>query len=185
MNIFYLHPDPRRCARWHCDRHVVKMLLETVQLLYTAHWILAKEAGSLPSFTTAPVSKSRPTERGYLSIHNPKHPCAVWTRESKAHYRWLAELALALSLEYRHRFHDRAHSCETHAVWLYFHPPSQLLEAGWKQPPKAMPDLYKRSGDSIVCYRAYYCGAKADKGLLIYTGRHRPHWIRLKPQCAH
>ena len=41
MNIFALHWRQRKAARWHCDKHVVKMLLETVQLLYTAHWVLA------------------------------------------------------------------------------------------------------------------------------------------------
>jgi hypothetical protein len=40
MNIFALHPNPRKAARWHVNQHVVKMLLETCQLLYTAHWVL-------------------------------------------------------------------------------------------------------------------------------------------------
>ena len=40
MNIFVLHWKQRKAARWHVDKHVVKMLLETCQLLYTAHWVL-------------------------------------------------------------------------------------------------------------------------------------------------
>ena len=40
MNIFYLHSDPRTCAEYHCDKHVVKMILEYAQLLSTAHRIL-------------------------------------------------------------------------------------------------------------------------------------------------
>ena len=37
MNIFYLHDDPIYCAQMHCDKHVVKMILEYAQLLSTAH----------------------------------------------------------------------------------------------------------------------------------------------------
>ena len=36
MNIFVLDRDIRRCARSHCDRHVSKMTLESVQMLCTA-----------------------------------------------------------------------------------------------------------------------------------------------------
>lgn len=178
MNIFYLHPKATRCARWHCDKHVVKMILETAQLLYTAHWILAKAAGVAPALSTAPAPASRPTDHGYLPIHNAKHPCAIWTRASLQHYRWLCELGLALCLEFRHRFGDKAHSCEKHILWLLFHPPAQLADNGWTQPPKAMPDEYKRSADSVVCYRAYYKENKgAKRGILTYSSRHRPHWL--------
>ena len=39
MNIFVLHWKPRKAARWHVDKHICKMIIETCQLLYTAHWI--------------------------------------------------------------------------------------------------------------------------------------------------
>jgi hypothetical protein len=35
MNIFVLDLDPRRCARYHCDFHVGKMITETAQILST------------------------------------------------------------------------------------------------------------------------------------------------------
>ena len=37
MNIFHLHEDPKICAEYHCDKHVVKMILETAQMLSTAY----------------------------------------------------------------------------------------------------------------------------------------------------
>jgi hypothetical protein len=40
MNIFYLHPNPEVCAKHHCDKHVVKMTLETAQLLSTVPHVL-------------------------------------------------------------------------------------------------------------------------------------------------
>lgn len=178
MNIFFLHPNPTRCARWHCDRHVVKMILETTQLLYTAHWMLAIADNRLPSFRTAPHPVAQPKMRGYLPISNAKHPCALWTRESLQHYRWLCLLGLALCLEFRHRFGEKAHSCERHLLWLYWNAPPELADNGWTQPPKAMPIEHKRSNNTVVCYRNYYVESKGrDRGLLTYTRRHRPHWV--------
>jgi hypothetical protein len=177
MNIFFLHYNQAKCARWHCDKHVVKMILETAQLLYTAHWYVAINNGYLPSFKTAPASVSEPRMRGYLPIRNEKHPSALWTRESLQHYKWLALFGLALCNEYRHRFNDRKHSCENHLLWLYRNAPTDLKDCGWKDPPPAMPDIYK-TGNSIVSYRRYYKEGK--KTLLTYTRRHKPHWIERK-----
>jgi hypothetical protein len=182
MNIFYLSHRPSRCARWHCDKHVVKMILETAQLLYTAHWVLS---GAVPStgppiaFRTAPYTKDSTTQQGYLPIRNRNHPCAIWVRESLEHYRWLCQLGMALCEEFQHRFgKHKAHSCEEHIYWLNAHPPANLLSKGWHQPPKAMPDVYKRGADSIRCYRIYYKENKgAVRDILSYTRRHRPHWL--------
>jgi hypothetical protein len=172
MNIFFLHLNQIKCARWHCDKHVVKMILETAQLLYTAHWYAAIDKGQLPSFATAPLNNSQ-RMRGYLPISNHKHPSALWARASIKHYRWLALFGLALCNEYRHRFNDKKHLCEAHLQWLYFNEPV-LEDLGWKDPTQAMPDEYK-SANSIVAYRKYYREAK--KRLLTYTKRHAPHWI--------
>jgi hypothetical protein len=54
MNIFYLSHMVARCAQWHCDKHVVKMILETAQLLYTAHWVLLED----PDFQEAPYVRA-------------------------------------------------------------------------------------------------------------------------------
>ena len=40
MNIFYLDKDPKTCAEMHCDKHVVKMIIEYAQLMSTAHRVL-------------------------------------------------------------------------------------------------------------------------------------------------
>ena len=147
------------------------MILETAQLLYTAHWVLS----IIPDFSTAPCRKGS-EERGYNSIKNKRHPCAIWARESLDHYAWLCEFGLALCEEYRHRFGaKKRHSCEDHLQWLYEFQPHNLLPKGWTQPPKAMPDEYKISKDSIVAYREYY--RKGKKDILAYTNRNRPHWL--------
>jgi hypothetical protein len=177
MNIFYLSHKPSRCARWHCDKHVVKMILETTQLLYTAHWFLALAANTQPDFSTAPTLASNASQRGYLSIRNPRHPCAIWARESLTNYKWLCELGMALCQEFEHRF-GGSHACEEHLYWLYSHPPATIPRAGWSAPAQAMPDEYRRKGDSIRAYRAYYKLNKGEqRGMLTYTARHRPHWL--------
>jgi hypothetical protein len=176
MNIFYLSHKPSRCARWHCDKHVVKMILETCQLLYTAHWVLAAAAGGLPDLKGAPPLKGDPSQRGYRSIRNKNHPCAIWTRESREHYFWLCHLGLALCDEFRHRFRKQ-HSCFQHLLWLTENAPAALKGTGWRPPAQAMPPEYQRQGNSIAAYRAYYTGSKGARGLLVYSKRHRPHWI--------
>ena len=40
MNIFYLDRDPKIAAQMMCDKHVVKMILESAQILSTAHRVL-------------------------------------------------------------------------------------------------------------------------------------------------
>jgi hypothetical protein len=167
MNIFFLHTNPRKCARWHCDKHVVKMILETCQLLYTCHWMLNS------SLATAPFRKGT-EQRGYKKSHW-NHPCAKWVRGSLLHYVWLASLGKELVREYKVRYKRRTHGCEEHMEWLFWNPPLLLKNTGWSEPAKAMPDLYK-SGDSVASYRRYYINDKTR--MLHYTNRHTPHWIK-------
>lgn len=133
MNIFVLHTDPRKAARWHADKHVIKMLLEAVQMLYTAHWVVAfpsllhhrsaiaisqaqKKLPTPPALRYAgggaPRQLKDPGQRGYRPVHL-HHPCTVWVRRSLANYKWLCGLALALAAECKHRWpstppHDEA-----------------------------------------------------------------------------
>ena len=43
MNIFYISECPVQAAEWMVDKHVVKMILESAQLLSTAHRVLDGE----------------------------------------------------------------------------------------------------------------------------------------------
>lgn len=178
MNIFVLHPNPRKAARWHADKHVIKMILEAVQMLYTAHWIVAfpfllqhrsavkisqvqKKLPVPPSLRSAPLtangqaskrldSSTQGCKSGYRPVHL-HHPCTVWVRQSLANYMWLCELAVELGREKQHRWPRTApHSCEEHARWLMAHPPA--LPSVPRTPfAVAMPDEYKR-GDSVKSY---------------------------------
>jgi len=103
MNLFFLHCNPSECAKHHCDKHVVKMILEIVQMLYTAHIVLGTY--NLP-------------EGHYRKISNHIHPTAVWIRKCKENYLYAAEVALSIAYEYTHRY-NKIHSCQSHAEWLF------------------------------------------------------------------
>lgn len=198
MNIFVLHSDPHRAARWHADKHVVKMILESVQMLYTAHWVMtypsllackspiALSKAQKPLLTPsslltlkAPFQQKDTNQRGYRPVH-VHHPCSVWVRSSLQNYLWLCSLAIALAKEHRHRWPDSAeHSCAKHAEWLLANPPDGLPLTPTITPfALAMPDEYKQGKDAIRSYRAFYKGSKTERGITNrYTKRHRPHWL--------
>ena len=146
MNIFYLHHNPRRCAKYHVDRHVVKMILETCQLLCTAIWLSGGTAHCKPT--------------------HQNHPSAIWCRKSKANWLWLQELGIALCEEYTFRY-GKVHKLDS--VIRKLKVPLNLPEDEFTQPTPAMADEYKE-GDSITSYRNYYILGKCH--LHFWTNRH-------------
>lgn len=192
MNIFVLHWKQRKAARWHVDKHVGKMLLETCQLLYTAHWVLfypqlrdckfavalskTQKQLEVPEYMwSAPVCETS-KEPAYRPCH-VWHPCAKWTRVCSGNYLWLAKLGLELAREFRFRF-KKEHSCEKHIIWLNENLPLTIRMFPRRKFPVAMDNQYKISKDPIVCYRNYYKTSKKDRGLVKYTEREIPHWLR-------
>jgi hypothetical protein len=163
MNIFFLSMVPRRAAQWHCDKHVVKMILESVQMLWTTHHVTGLDS--------AAATELKP----YKPVHR-NHPCTIWVRASIANYRWLCCLAAELVMEYHWRFPKgrSVHACEPHLRWLTAHEP-RIPEGPLTWPALAMPDEYKRSPNPTACYRAYYLGAKQH--ILLWTGRDVPSWV--------
>jgi hypothetical protein len=159
MNIFALSLDPREAAKYHCDKHVVKMILETAQLLYCSHWML--DPDGLPS-------------NAYKKTH-PNHPCSIWIRESVENYRWLSDLGLALCNEYTYRYGKR-HKTQDHLEWLSDNFPP-LPEVPRTQFRMAMPNEFKCE-DPILAYHAYYLIAK--ERMLIFTKRPPPPFVENK-----
>lgn len=157
MNIFVLDKIPEAAAQYHCDKHVVKMILESAQMLCT----VANELG-----LTTP----------YKTTHK-NHPCTKWARESKANYRWLLDLFIALHYEWQYRYNHKTNhkSFDKLLVGLdYQLVLDSLPDLGLTPFAQAMPDNYKDI-DAVKAYRAYYLGDKAD--LLYYTKRNKPNWM--------
>jgi hypothetical protein len=145
MNVFYLHHAAPLAAVMHCDVHVVKMILETAQILCTVHH-LHDNGDAVPY---------KPTH-----IH---HPSVRWAAESKLHYTWLRDLGEYLCREYAMRYSPRRHACERYINNDLKSPPPALLAMPflWREPPQAMPDECKVPGDAITAYRNYYRTHKA------------------------
>ena len=164
MNLFFLSLDPDQCAKWHCDKHVVKMILEIVQMLYTAWHV----NGVLPS--GAPLCKSS-GKPGYKKAH-VNHPMTKWMRQSRGNYDFAVRLAAALALEFEYRY-GHYHSCTKHVIWLAAHqPPFDSQEM--TPVPQCMPDQYKVPGDSVQAYRNYYLGDKSR--FAKWSKRPQPPW---------
>lgn len=142
MNIFYIDRDPKVCAQAMTDKHVVKMILESAQLLSTAHHELDKE------FAIRNI---------YKSTHK-NHPSAVWVRESVHHYKWLYDHFLFLCDEYTLRYKKR-HKTDKELSNLLINLPKNIKDNGFTQPPQAMPILYHHQ-DSVSAYRQYYLSEK-------------------------
>ena len=161
MNIFLLSFNPKEAAEYHCDKHVVKMILETAQLLYSAHWML--DVGVLP-------------ETAYKLAHK-NHPCSIWVRESLSNYLWLAELGHWLCEEYRFRYGNKEHKTEAHLKWLRKNPPPTLKDVGITTIRLAMPDEYKLP-NPVDAYRMYYRENKLKvRGIVKYTKREWPKFL--------
>lgn len=140
MNIFFLSRIVENCARYHADVHVVKMILETAQLLFTAHHV-----------TDSMLLENCPV-KVYKKTH-ANHPSAIWVRESIYHYVWLVNLGLFLCYEYTFRY-GKIHATQESMEWLSLNFPN--LEYSWfRDPPQAMPDEFKDK-NCVKAYRAYY-----------------------------
>lgn len=154
MNIFVLDRDIRKCARYHADQHVIKMILESAQMLCTVLWQHGIEA---------PYKKT-----------HVKHPCTLWAGESLSNWKWLRRLALALNNEFRYRYwRDQDHESAVIVRGLDAPP---LTDVGLTEFAQAMPEEYKVPGDAVSAYRRFYIHEKSR--FVTWTRRRAPKWFR-------
>lgn len=143
----------------HVDKHVIKMILETCQLLCSA------------------VHMTNAYEPPYKLTHK-NHPSSIWTRESINNYKWLCELGKELCYEYTFRY-GKIHKCQEYIENLSENPPP-LPTYPFTPPPKVMPDIYKLCDDPVLSYRNYILYEKTK--LLSWKGkiasREIPSWVR-------
>lgn len=135
MNIFVLDYDPRVCATLHKNKHIVKMPLETAQLLCSVHHMIGNI--NVP----------------YRLTHK-NHPCSIWARECIENYNWLCNLGLELCYEYTNRY-KRVHKCQNIIQWCIDNPPLLNKYGSMTNFPLAMPDDCK-IGDVVDSYNEYY-----------------------------
>lgn len=171
MNIFALHIEPKVAAEYHCDSHVVKMIVESCQMLSTAHRVCGSDKAQL-------------SEIGAMKAFNENHPCNRWVIASASNYEWLSRLAFWLCEEYTYRYGKRHANQSTIEYLMAFKP--NIEDFGLQPFALAMPDeikkyaqnefkLHTNLGQTIMCYRVYYAYGKSK--ILKYTKRQQPSWI--------
>ena len=153
MNIFMLDSNMDKCVKYHCDKHIVKMPLETTQMICT----ISHKMGLNPP---------------YKPVH-PKHPCTLWGGMNKRNFSWLWWFGIALCCEYTHRY-GRKHACEEVLHDLACQCWNDLPPGDYTDPPQAMPDEYKNQ-DVIEAYRKYYYFEKSR--FARWTNRPKPFFM--------
>jgi hypothetical protein len=153
MNIFVVSYDPVTAAKELCDKHVVKMIAESAQMLCCAY-----------------PDGEAPYKRAYYN-----HPCTVWARETMGNFDWLTDHALALCSEYTCRY-GRIHKSEEVITWCRDNI-RKLEFSGWNLTPfpQAMPDEYKDKDCAVTAYRAYYNAEKAS--FAKWSKSEKPDWF--------
>ena len=170
MNIFVTDPSPQISAQVLPDKHVVKMPLETCQMLSIVcsdKW--GHGYGQLHRINGEPYK----TEKGAFR----NHPCTIWANESIINTWWLVAHGISLCAEYTHRY-GKVHSCE-----------KTILEAGSIIPlhkpttpssfTRAMPDEYKHdtSIDTFTAYKNYIRSKPWAASNYLRDPSRKPDWI--------
>lgn len=141
MNIFYLHESPIVSARAMTNKHVVKMILETAQLLSTAHHVLDEE--KTPFLDTL-----------YKKTH-VNHPSAIWVRESHENYIWAYSHFLELCNEYTKRY-NKIHATEKKLKDVLKHFPINIPHTKRTPLKIAITNKDFHLGNAVESYRTYY-----------------------------
>lgn len=159
MNIFVFHKCPVRSAICQPDKMLVKMVLETAQMLCTAHRELDGDTNA--------------EQLGLYQTVHVNHPCTKWARECSSNYSWLYKHFLALGNEYTNRY-DKVHSSISNlASVLREYPKNIVRSTKTTEHAQAMPIIYKHS-DPRVAYRRYCI---AEKHYAKWQrGRQKPIW---------
>lgn len=138
MNIFALDLDPTIAARMHLDKHIVKMPLESAQMLSTLN---------------APHAPYKPTHKN--------HPCTLWAGATTGNYDWLVQLGMALCHEYTYRY-GKVHKCQA-VIELLRLAPASVPMGPLTAFALAMPDECKQE-DAVLSYQKYYRDHKRSIG---------------------
>jgi len=186
MNLFLLNKNIQECVKNLCDKHVVKMILETAQILYCAWHVRSP----LPAYD----HMLQPYKKTHVN-----HPISVWVRHCEEHYQWTCMYGLLLCYEYTYRY-KKIHKTQIHLERLlnWGFPPKHLPEPVVKKQSKEW--VYATTGipitfqyfplcmdessyirteygyDAVESYKHYY-QTKADKFKMEWRHSEKPQWF--------
>jgi hypothetical protein len=163
MNIFILDNDPCKAARYHCDKHCSKMILEIAQMMSTNLHLNGIHAP-------------------YKATH-ANHPSTVWARESRANFDWLADHANEMGDEKIKRY-GKPHKSMEVIKWAIEHVdqmsfPSQGLTkfaVAINADMECRKDPAFNEDNVVDAYRLYY---NYDKSYMARWDKldNTPHWF--------
>lgn len=189
MNIFYVDKNPEKAAEMLVDKHVVKMILESAQMLSTAHRVLDGEEYEDKTANGRKIRrwrlKDKVKENTIYKAGWLKHPSTQWVMESAYNYWWLYRHMMALNEEYKKRYgHTKDHLCVQKLKDVLRQPPknADVKKPGTDATP-AMPDECKVPGDSVASYRNYYI-MKKQRFATWKSPAKMPDWFKEGIECV-
>ena len=143
MNIFALNKDPIESAIIQHDKHIVKMILESAQMLCSVY------------------DDSVINEIPYKRVHY-NHPCSIWVRTDMNNFYWLVKHGYALCKEYTHRY-KKIHKSQAVIKWCIenSYRISNIPYQCMTKFAQAMPDEYKNES-GVLAYQNYYISEKLN-----------------------
>ena len=162
MNIFYVDRDPVKAAQMMCDKHIVKMILESAQMLCTAKRVLDGTPYEDKTKNGRKIKRWRLDNSNEEAIIYKagwlRHPSTQWVMKSAYNYIWLYKHMMALNEEYKKRYnHSTDHlTIQKLGEILKFPPTNALYNRIATEPKPAMPEHCKVPGDAVASYRKYY-----------------------------
>ena len=184
MNLFILDNCPIVSAMWQCDKHVPKMIVESAQMLSTAHRILDGTMEKRPSKSGKTMVKYYKLDNQfesllYKAVHH-KHPCTIWTMESAANYDWHYLHFAALCQEYTFRY-GKIHKTDRELREVLETKPLNIPYRNGEMTPfklamKSNPECIEL-GDPVKAYRAFY-QTKQHRFNMTWTKREKPEWFQ-------
>lgn len=175
MNIFVLSKSPVYSAQMQCNKHIVKMVLESAQMLSTAHRMLDGVLHVNDKGKGKYIMEDQSKEDLLYKVTHPNHPCSIWTRESIVNYMWHYQHFVALCDEYTYRY-NKKHATDAKLRDLLFEVPHNINRTKGLTPwAQAMPENF-RNESVTQAYRSYYRGKKVDFDMK-WTRRPQPEWF--------
>jgi hypothetical protein len=166
MNIFFIDANPDYAAMDMLDKHIVKMPLESAQMLSTAHRLLdgkltQNDSKQVYLLEGESLSDGEIQNQKCYKVAHKAHPCTVWTMQTVGNYLLHVKYLMAMLNEYKARY-QKVHAVEKMIPFLRHAPrninrdsPEHIFTA----PPQCMPDKYKCE-DYVTAYRNFYAGEK-------------------------
>lgn len=183
MNVFILDKDPVVSAQLQCDKHIVKMIVESAQMLSTAHRMLDGDLERRPSKSGKTIVKywRMPDWREntlYKAVHM-YHPCSVWTMKSNNNYNWHWIHFAALCDEYKYRY-EKVHATDTQLRNVLKTLPENIPVGPMTPQPLAMtsnPECMDPN-NIVESYRKFY-QTKQQRFKMAWTKRKIPDWFEV------